>query len=118
MPRKSKTPTTERYTFAQSLSELYSDRESINKLRADILATNDKLVKQLVALRNTIPTADNSDGRNAVHDLVERGIQKTFEFEQLFDIITDRKIKEYIAVRKEKKKERAKKQQAEKRRTA
>lgn len=99
MPRKAKTPSTERFTFEQPLSHLYSDRAAIDKLRADILATTEKLYGQLIALRNTIPTADNSDGRNAVQSLVDRGLYKVNDIQTLIGTVGDRKIKEYKKVR-------------------
>lgn len=111
MPRKAKTPSTERYTFDQSLSHLYSDRAAIDKLRADISATTDKLQSQLTALRNTIPTADNSDGRNAVQFLVDRGIYKVNDIQTLFSTIGDRKIKEYKKIRESKRRIKAKEQE-------
>ena len=114
MPRKAKTPSTKRYTFNQSLSQLYLDRATIDKLRADISATTDKLQGQLVALRNTIPTADNSDGKNAVQFLVDRGLYKVNEIQTLFGTIGDRKIKEYKKVRAIKRSNKSKTQETTK----
>jgi hypothetical protein len=114
MPRKAKTLSTVRFKFGQPLSHLYSDRAAIDKLRADILATADKLQGQLIALRNTIPTADNSDGRNVVQSLVDRGLYKVNEVQTVIGTIGDRKIKEYKQVRAAKRRIKAKDQEATK----
>lgn len=114
MPRKAKTPSTDRYTFNQPLSHLYSDRAAIDKLRADILATSDKLQSQFVALRNTIPTADNSDGRNAVQYLVDRGLHRVNDIQILIGTVGDRRIKEYKKVRAIKRINKAKEQETTK----
>jgi hypothetical protein len=114
MPRKAKTPTTERFTFCQPLSALYSDQKHIDKLRADIYATTEKLHAQIVALRNSIPTADNSDARNAVQYIVDRATYKVDDIQSLIHSVGDRKIIEYKQVREKKKRARTKDQDQKK----
>lgn len=111
MPRKSKTPSTERYLFCRSLSVLYSDRPAIDKLRADIFATTEKLNHQIIALRNTIPTADNSDARNTVQYIVDRATVKIEDLQSLIHSVGDRKIIDYQKIRKLKKKNQGKHQE-------
>ncbi|KAF1321051.1 Retroelement pol polyprotein, partial [Globisporangium splendens] len=106
MPRK-KTPAVDRYTFAQPLSALYSDDPAVDKLRANLYATTEKLSSQLIALRNTIPVVDDSDARNYVHEIVVRAQVHVNDLQSILGIFTDRKVKEHKKTRERKVRERA-----------
>jgi hypothetical protein len=101
MPRKKK-PTVERFTFAQPLSALFSDQVTFDKLRADLFATTDKLENQLVALRNSIPVASDSDARNVLHQLVVDLEDRIDSVRNHLDIILSRRIKAYKSIREDK----------------
>ncbi|KAF1316449.1 Retroelement pol polyprotein, partial [Globisporangium splendens] len=101
------TPAVDRYTFAQPLSALYSDDPAVDKLRANLYATTEKLSSQLIALRNTIPVADDSDACNYVHEIVVRAQVHVNDFQSILGIFTDRKVKEHKKTREQKARERA-----------
>ncbi|KAF1313207.1 Retroelement pol polyprotein, partial [Globisporangium splendens] len=65
------------------------------------------LVNQLIALRNTIPVADDSDARNYVHEIVVRAQVHVNDLQSILGIFTDRKVKEHKKTREQKVRERA-----------
>ena len=102
MPRRKKS-TVDRFTFSEPLSALFADQEIYDKLRADLFATTEKLEHQLIALRNSIPVASDSDARNVIHETVVIVEERIDSIRNNLDIVLNRHIKSYKKIRADKK---------------